>query len=295
MKACLTDANDISKVSEWDLDFRQIEPGDLSVDIAVIQTKKLSLLDFDFSRKLHQTGVSPRDQYTIALPYGDELQDWEGAEISSSSIVSFGMGNHFDCVSRGGFSGITISIKKCDIENAIDDLGLNLSPGELESAGIVNLVRQSKYHRTRQALSAIIRESPLDLQDEDIVENLLSMLQNDTTARDKSNPRQRHRAVSIASEIMVNHEEDNIPMTQVCQEAGVSLRCLQRGFKERFGVGPKTYHKNLRLMRVRSELLEANPSSTVSDIANAYGFWHMGQFAKDYRKLFNELPSDSVG
>jgi transcriptional regulator GlxA family with amidase domain len=31
----------------------------------------------------------------------------------------------------------------------------------------------------------------------------------------------------------------------------------------------------------------------IADAANAWGFWHMGQFAKDYRTLFGELPSQT--
>ena len=32
----------------------------------------------------------------------------------------------------------------------------------------------------------------------------------------------------------------------------------------------------------------------IRDIANRYGFWHMGQFAADYKKLFGELPSKTL-
>ena len=31
-----------------------------------------------------------------------------------------------------------------------------------------------------------------------------------------------------------------------------------------------------------------------ADSANNWGFWHMGQFAKDYRRLFGELPSKTL-
>ena len=37
---------------------------------------------------------------------------------------------------------------------------------------------------------------------------------------------------------------------------------------------------------------QSNPSIIeINDIAHNLGFWHMGQFAADYRKLFGELPS----
>jgi AraC family ethanolamine operon transcriptional activator len=32
----------------------------------------------------------------------------------------------------------------------------------------------------------------------------------------------------------------------------------------------------------------------VQDVAAAWGFWHMSQFATDYRKLFGMRPSDTL-
>jgi hypothetical protein len=34
---------------------------------------------------------------------------------------------------------------------------------------------------------------------------------------------------------------------------------------------------------------------SLADIANKWGFWHLGQFAEDYRLLFGELPSETYG
>ena len=33
---------------------------------------------------------------------------------------------------------------------------------------------------------------------------------------------------------------------------------------------------------------------TVAEVAGRWGFWHMGQMAADYRKLFDELPSQTL-
>jgi AraC family transcriptional regulator, ethanolamine operon transcriptional activator len=35
-------------------------------------------------------------------------------------------------------------------------------------------------------------------------------------------------------------------------------------------------------------------AGTIGDIANTWGFWHMGQFAADYRRQFGELPSETL-
>ncbi len=55
------------------------------------------------------------------------------------------------------------------------------------------------------------------------------------------------------------------------------------------------YIRIFRLNRVRYELGTAFPAAgKVSDIANRFGFWHMGQFAKDYKYFFGELPSATL-
>jgi len=42
---------------------------------------------------------------------------------------------------------------------------------------------------------------------------------------------------------------------------------------------------------VRRELRWAGHGTTIGDVANRWGFWHMGKFAADYRAYFGELPS----
>jgi AraC-like DNA-binding protein len=76
---------------------------------------------------------------------------------------------------------------------------------------------------------------------------------------------------------------------------GASERLLRYAFLERFGVSPKAYLLAVRLNGVRKELRAADPVCTVIDVANIWGFWHMGQFAADYRRLFGNFPSKRLG
>jgi AraC family transcriptional regulator, ethanolamine operon transcriptional activator len=67
-------------------------------------------------------------------------------------------------------------------------------------------------------------------------------------------------------------------------------------FAEYYGVTPKTYLKNYRLNLVRKKILKVKSFGIpISDIANDFDFWHMGQFAADYKQLFGELPSTTLG
>ena len=89
--------------------------------------------------------------------------------------------------------------------------------------------------------------------------------------------------------------EKPITVHQLCIAAQVSERTLRRYFHNRFAISPKIYLNQLRLNKVRKDLQRVTKSNgIVTNIANKWGFWHMGQFAYDYRRLFGELPSDTV-
>ena len=49
--------------------------------------------------------------------------------------------------------------------------------------------------------------------------------------------------------------------------------------------------------RIRAALLGADPfdGTTVTDLALAHGFGHLGRFAVEYREAFGESPSVSLG
>jgi len=88
--------------------------------------------------------------------------------------------------------------------------------------------------------------------------------------------------------------DESLRVIDLCKVTGASVRTLHYAFLGHFGISPKTYLLTYRLNKVRNELRGADPSAIkIYDIANQWGFWHMGQFAADYRKLFGELPSET--
>jgi AraC family ethanolamine operon transcriptional activator len=70
-------------------------------------------------------------------------------------------------------------------------------------------------------------------------------------------------------------------------------RAKSESAKHRFDVSPKTYLTTVRLHGARKDLRRRPPKTTVTDVANRWGFWHMGDFAMNYRRVFGELPSES--
>lgn len=76
---------------------------------------------------------------------------------------------------------------------------------------------------------------------------------------------------------------------------GVTDRWIRAAFDREFGVSPTAFFRARNLHRARHDLRMANTAdSTVTDVAMRWGFWHPGRFSGLYRRVFGELPSETL-
>jgi AraC family ethanolamine operon transcriptional activator len=92
-------------------------------------------------------------------------------------------------------------------------------------------------------------------------------------------------------QFLLENSDRAISVPELCTIFKVSRRTLQYAFDHVLGIGPTAYLKILRLNGVRRDLLRRDTRISVQQAASDWGFWHLSQFAKDYRTLFDELPS----
>jgi len=91
------------------------------------------------------------------------------------------------------------------------------------------------------------------------------------------------------------HAHEPITVGDLAEFAGVSTRSLFSGFRRFRNISPMHYLKEVRLRRVRDELLKAQSSSgTVTAVAFRWGFSHLGHFTTDYKRRFGETPSETL-
>jgi AraC-like DNA-binding protein len=90
------------------------------------------------------------------------------------------------------------------------------------------------------------------------------------------------------------HWQKNIDIKDIADEFGMSVRSIFRYFRSLRGVSPNEFMRQLRLESARSMLEAAEESDTVMMIAIRCGFQSMGHFARAYRTMYGESPSQTL-
>ena len=284
--------NMIGDFTPWEIDFRQLDPGRLSTRITVRSGHAVSALNIAMNQRVHQRGVSPKGWMTFGIPSKGAVDKWLAKDITDSAFLSFGDSDGFDGVSTAGFTGNVISFETQRLEKLADACGFHLNVDKPDARRLSSKAGLAGMTQLERRVSHLLSNSDA-LWSQEAEETLmlaaLSILTDNKVHFDKSQAYTRRRAVSRAIDHMLANLEDPISIEEICIESGASWRTLDRAFNEQFGQGPKSYYMRLRLNRVREDLLAASLNGTITDAANRHGFWHMGQFARDYRLFFGEL------
>lgn len=110
-----------------------------------------------------------------------------------------------------------------------------------------------------------------------------------------SRERKALRLIRSVEQFMWEHVDEPITLHRICEYANCRMRSLIYSFKDAFGVGPITYLKMLRLNAAHRRLREGQGTARIFDVAAALGFWHMGHFSADYKRLFGTTASETAG
>lgn len=102
-------------------------------------------------------------------------------------------------------------------------------------------------------------------------------------------------AVAAAKALVDDDPAAPHTVEDLARHAGVSVRALQEGFRRQLGTTPMEYVRSCRLEAAHRALRAADPSeASVTDLATAAGFTHLGRFSVDYRKRFGCSPSATL-
>jgi len=258
------------------------------------------------NRKFDQRGVAPDKLVSFAmLGPGSPPVIWRGVEVDHHKLMVYTAGDQIDCASHPGFKVMTYSVSEKMLSQLARSLGMFQLESFLRHNKIIPISSRSSrvFKETVQGTNysvgpdgAGIDTVPVRMALETTIPQLiLNMIDETQDIKIRSLlTKKRKRALAAIEQNLAGPT----PPTRVgalCQVAGISERTLQYLFRQKYGIAPKTYLKRVQLNGVHRALCRINPEKTkISDIANEWGFWHMGQFAKDYNHFVGELPSTTV-
>ncbi|TNC28506.1 AraC family transcriptional regulator [Amycolatopsis alkalitolerans] len=104
------------------------------------------------------------------------------------------------------------------------------------------------------------------------------------------------RLLGVTVDLLEGHPEWAHTSASLARQAGVSVRALQKAFREQLDSSPSEYLRGVRLQRVHDELCAAQcDTTTVGEITSRWGIVHHGRFAAVYRARFGESPKQTLG
>jgi AraC family ethanolamine operon transcriptional activator len=292
---------------DWDQVYEQLTPGQFEGRFMDIRFRGIQLFREVTNQSVHEAGLMRDGDRVLGVPVAMQGQGYFcGRPISPDAIMTMRGGDELDFRAPEHFDIVAVSVPVDVLTRYTRDVEHRDIEQELQN---VPLLQATKAHvdEFRGFLLTVLESvsrTPAMLQyaamQKGLEHALLSSVvkavgRADDAARSTTSPTARHAIVSRAQEYMREHVEEPLTVEDLCRVLGVSRRTLQYSFQEVLQLNPVSYLRAMRLNGVRRMLKSANPErQSVQDIAARWGFWHLSHFANDYRRMFGELPSETL-
>lgn len=287
----------------WQTEFLPIEPGPLRDSMRTAGAADARIVNYRMNRRTDQRGVSPVQHLTLAV-MGAQTSPfiWCGQEVTCDSLHAFPPGSEFDAIGPRQFDTYLFMLHESCLDRlkdlspvAYERLTTMESPNVLfDDHQCVSTLRE-EFQRSLTASdtpsAATLSQKPLDR----ILKCITAGIARSDTATAAPVRKPQLDALARAIRYARTNVAEAPLVTELSGISGMKERTLRNAFEKYLSMPPKVYIQILRLELVRRDLSSAGGCDTrIADIANRWGFWHMGQFASDYRRRFGELPSATM-
>jgi len=226
---------------------------------------------------------------------------WCEIDMEPGTMLLYGPGAEHTAVSPAGLAYIALSVSLDRLAATADGAQLVVT---MPHRGYVDIIQPTNQSVRLARLLGTAPDpfteavaAPLLAQGgEDTVLALANALSDHSLGRAAG-----HRAGAINSRritadcIEYAEASHQLPsIAQLCGAVHVSERRLRNAFVDTFGMPPSTYFRHRALNKVRRQLSTEPGSAAVGVIALDAGFGNLGRFSSEYRRLFGELPSQTL-
>ncbi len=287
----------------WNIEIRQLKKCAINDTLVQLKVENFFLAYADFSGLTHQIGEIPPGR-TFAFYTGENAKFlWRKKDIPHNGLLIFPLDATLDVISDS-IKTITHTISFPE-EELISRLQKNerILYETIVAKNDVILMDEStmeQLHEVYGRYMQSVEEDPDLIHSKNfytcLKEELIAVLIEIVLHEESNNlPKPKDQMVLYWEKIesyIETHKSRPIMISELAKAVGIGERSLYRMFNDRFSLSPKSYLNTIRLNGVNNDLTKISSSEkTIADIANNWGYWHMGQFAADYKKLFGELPS----
>jgi AraC family ethanolamine operon transcriptional activator len=292
---------------DWNFEFTQLRPGQFSANGGVVELDGISLASVVINKTLLHQGHAPRGMVGVFIPGTGSGDVFARAQLMGpGECITLSEGAFLEAVSHGRYVDVAVGFDMPACERQLESLtggSLGVEPGAVIAAPGRNWI-DAMLARISWLLDAAT-EQPASVEDPAIraslSDHVLSGMAHfvttpaDVDATTRSERASRRVAVRLARDFIHARLAEPLRLSELCRHARLKVRSLEYGFREVTGLTPIAYIRTLRLNKARRALLHGTGGSqhSISQIATDAGFWHLGQFAKDYRTYFGETPTET--
>lgn len=124
---------------------------------------------------------------------------------------------------------------------------------------------------------------------------LLECYPSNVTERDRAGEQALPEALKDAVAFIHRHADGDVGINEVAAAVHLTPRAVQYLFRRQLGTTPTEYMRRVRLNRAHQDLIGGAPrTTTVSEIAQRWGFAHTGRFAVLYRQAYGQSPHTTL-
>lgn len=273
-----------------------METGSFRVNMSLVETSKVRLCQFEMNRKIIQRGVRAPGFVTFLI-WDDRFSlNWRKKILSKNQIAVLWNREHYS-LSEAGIIGLPISVEENFLIQCLEIKGYPEMVSKLKNTDSLT-VSKPLLKNLRYKISSISQMNDvnqkilLNLIEEEMIDELINCLISSYNYTEKIEL--LPQKFSHAIDYIHNNLSEITSVRHVCDFINISERTLRYHFKKKYNISPKDFIQKLRLNAVNKIISNTHESSNIYKIAAEYNFWHMGQFTKDYKLLFGELPSQKL-
>jgi AraC-like DNA-binding protein len=291
---------------EFRLDLGRRAAGDFDfiANCAYMPGSYLGYIQYGADATIHVPEGRVRDDYWVHFPARGcaEISNSAGTALCSPEQAVFSSPSGHRTRSTAGAARFTLSITRATMLARLATLLGDAPGGALDFAPEMSLESRPGRRLMRHLQLALEElDEPeqrsaafLGMYEELIVTAML--LSQPHTFSDRINRLARPtqpRSVQLALDYIESHLDGPVTLGDLVVASGVPGRTLLQHFRDHHGVSPVRYWRDRRFARVHEALLRARANTSVTEIAMAWGFYHLGRFAMEYTRRFGESPSET--